>query len=115
MATKPAPQRLAQLGELGAQPPLGQLGEHPGVALASDQGRQHRPTRGAQHISGDRVELDAGVLQRLLDVLALRASRSALHPTGGRRHYRALVLVVVALPAGQPNSLQIAQRSLPSS
>jgi hypothetical protein len=27
-----------------------ELGEHLGVALASDQGRQHRPTRGAQHL-----------------------------------------------------------------
>jgi hypothetical protein len=50
VATKPAPQRLAQLGKLGAQPALGQLGQHLGVALASDQRQKHRPTRGAQHL-----------------------------------------------------------------
>src|SRR6266508_2510292 len=68
-------QRLAQLGELGAQPALGQLGQHPGVALPGDQRRQHRPTRHAQHVSGDRVQLDAGVLQGLLDTLTLRGVR----------------------------------------
>jgi hypothetical protein len=30
VGTKPAPQRLAQLGKLGPQPPLGQLGQHLG-------------------------------------------------------------------------------------
>ena len=71
VGTKAAPQRLTQLGKLGTQPATGQLGQHLGVALASDQGSQHRPTRGAQHVGGDRVELDAGVLQGLLDALAL--------------------------------------------
>jgi hypothetical protein len=50
VATKAAPQRLAKLGELGPQPALGQLGQDPRVALPGDQGRQHRPTRGAQHL-----------------------------------------------------------------
>jgi hypothetical protein len=71
MGTKAAPQGLAQLRELGAQPPLGQLSQHLWVALAGDQRLQHRATRGAQHVGGDRVQLDAGVLQRLLDALAL--------------------------------------------
>ena len=59
-------------GDLVAQPALGQLGEHLGVALAGDQGGEHRPTRHAQHVGGDRVQLDAGILQGLLDPLALR-------------------------------------------
>jgi hypothetical protein len=66
-----AAQRLTQLGELLAQLALGQLGQDLGVAFAGDQGAQHRPTRDAQHVGGDRAQLDAGVLQRLLDPLAL--------------------------------------------
>jgi hypothetical protein len=72
VVAKPASQRLAELGELAAQPALGQLGQHLGVALPGDQGGQHRPTRHAQDVGGDRVELDAGVLQGLLDALTLR-------------------------------------------
>jgi hypothetical protein len=68
-----ASQRLAQLGELLAKLALGQLGQDLGVAFAGDQGRQHRPARDAQDVSGDRVQLDAGVLQGLLDPLALGA------------------------------------------
>jgi hypothetical protein len=49
VGTEPAPQGLAELGELGPQPPLGQLGQHLPVALAGDQGSQHRPPRHAQH------------------------------------------------------------------
>jgi len=71
MGAEPTPQGLAELGKLAAQPPLGQLGQHPGIALAIEQGGEHRPTRHAQHVSGDRVQLDAGVLQGLLDPLAL--------------------------------------------
>jgi hypothetical protein len=49
-----ASQRLAQLGELLAKLALGQLGQDLGVAFAGDQGRQHRPARDAQDVSGDR-------------------------------------------------------------
>jgi len=73
VATKAAPQRLAKLGELGPQPPLGQLGQDPRVALAIDQGRQHRPPRDPKHVSSHRVQLDAGVFQGLLDPLASEA------------------------------------------
>ena len=73
MVAEPAPQGLAQLRQLGAQPATGQLGQHLGVAFPANQGSQHRPPRDAQHVSGDRVQLDAGVLQGLLDALALRA------------------------------------------
>jgi hypothetical protein len=73
MLAEAAPQRLAQLGELLAQLALGQLRQRLGVALAGDQGLQHRPARDAQDVSGDRVQLDAGVLQGLLDPLDLGA------------------------------------------
>ena len=43
-----APQRLAQLGELVAQPALGHLGEHLGVAFAGDEGGEHQPARDAR-------------------------------------------------------------------
>jgi hypothetical protein len=68
-----ASQRLAQLGELLAQLALGQLRQRLGVALAGDQGLEDRPARDAQDVSGDRVQLDASVLQGLLDPLALGA------------------------------------------
>jgi hypothetical protein len=42
MVAEPAPERLAHLGQLGAQPALGQLGQRLGVALAGHQGGQHR-------------------------------------------------------------------------
>ena len=68
-----APQRLTQLGELLAQPPLGQLGQHAWVAFAGHQGPEHRPARDAEDVGGHRVQFDAGVLEDLLDPLALRA------------------------------------------
>ena len=45
----------------------------PGVAFAVDQCPQHRPARGAEDVASDRVELDAGILEGLLDALALGA------------------------------------------
>jgi hypothetical protein len=60
VATKAAPQRLAQLGQLGAQPPLGQLGQDLGVALASHQRLQHRPTRGTQHVTRQGARVGKG-------------------------------------------------------
>lgn len=62
---EPAPQRLAQLGDLLAQQhPLDQLGQHLGVALAGDQRGEHGPARHAKHVRGDGVQLDADVLER---------------------------------------------------
>jgi hypothetical protein len=62
-----------QLGELNAQAAPGQLGQHAWVAFASDQGRKHRPARDAQDVGGHRVQFAAGVLEGLLDPLALGA------------------------------------------
>jgi hypothetical protein len=70
VAEAPA-QRLPQRGDLAPQPALGQLGQHLGVALAGDQGGEHGPSGDAQHVGGDRVQLDPGVLKGLLDALAL--------------------------------------------
>jgi MFS transporter, DHA2 family, multidrug resistance protein len=54
LVAEAAPQRLAQLRQLGAQPTTGQLGQHLGVAFAGDQRAQHRPARDAQDVSGHR-------------------------------------------------------------
>ena len=61
----------AQVRDLGAHPGLGQLGEHLGVTLAGDEGLQHLAAGLAEHVGDHRVELDAGVLQDLLDPLDL--------------------------------------------
>jgi hypothetical protein len=47
-----AGQRLLELGELGGQAALGQLGQDHGVAHAGDQGLQHRPATAAQDVAG---------------------------------------------------------------
>ncbi len=51
------------------QPAPGQCGEHLGIALAGDQRVEHGPSRDPQDIGGRARELDAGVLQQLLDAL----------------------------------------------
>src|SRR3954471_12729152 len=71
VVTEAAAQCLAQLGELLAQQALGQLGEDVGVAFAGDQGGQHRPSGDAEHLGGDRAQLDPGVLEGLLNALGL--------------------------------------------
>jgi hypothetical protein len=64
-------QRFAQLGELVAEAAPGELGEDLGVALAGKQRPQHRPARDAKHVGRDRAKPDRGVLQDLVDALAL--------------------------------------------
>ena len=46
-----ADQRRLQLGELGPQPPPGQLGEHLGVAGAGDERVEHVPPRTTQDVA----------------------------------------------------------------
>ena len=84
---EPAAQRLAQLGDLLAQHALGQLGQHVRVAFAGDESGEHGPAGHAEHVGGDRVQLDARVLQGLLDPLALRwcgPARAACDSGSGR-------------------------------
>ena len=69
---KAALERLAQGGELGAQLALGQIGEHLRVGRAGHERVEHRAPGGAQDVGGDAVvELDAGVLQRLVQPVGL--------------------------------------------
>src|SRR3954451_23356881 len=72
---EPAAQRLTQRRGLGAKLPAGQLDQHLGVAFAGDQGGEHGPAGDAEDVGGDRVQLDARVLQRLLDPLGLGGVR----------------------------------------
>ena len=71
VAGEAALERFAQRGDLLAQRALGQLGEHLGVVGAGDQRVEHPPGGHAEHLGGDRGELDPGVLQGLLDPLHL--------------------------------------------
>jgi hypothetical protein len=73
MLAEAAPQGSGAAGELGPQAALGQLGQHAWVAFASDQGPEHRPARDAEDVGGHRVQFAAGVLEGLLDPLALGA------------------------------------------
>ena len=60
------------------------------IALAGDQRIQHRPPALAQHIGKHRVELDIGVLQRLVD--ALRVARLLAHQLFAGAQQRAQLL-----------------------
>jgi hypothetical protein len=71
VGAEPADQGLLEQGDLGAQATLGQLGQHLGVADAGDQGLQHRPAGDTQDVGGHTRQLDAGVLQQLLQPLGL--------------------------------------------
>jgi hypothetical protein len=74
-------QRLAQRRDLLAQRAAGQLGQHLGVAFAGDEGLEHGPAGGAEHVGGDRVQLDSGVFSSA--VRAGPTSRSAVHSGTG--------------------------------
>ena len=59
-------ERLAQRRELGSQPALREVGEHLGVGGALAERVEHRPAGDAEDVARDAVELDPGVLQRLV-------------------------------------------------
>ena len=54
-----------------AQPALGQLGEHLGVGGAGDERVEHRAAGHAEDVGRDAVELDPGVLERLVQPVGL--------------------------------------------
>jgi hypothetical protein len=64
-------ERFAERGDLLAQRSLGELGQDLGVMGAGDQRVEHLAGGHAEHLGGDRGELDPGVLQGLLDTLHL--------------------------------------------
>jgi hypothetical protein len=67
-------QGRAQPRDLLAQMPLGQVGEDLGVVGARDEGDEHGPSRDAQDVRGDRGQLDARILEHLVEALSLAGS-----------------------------------------
>ena len=74
MGAEAALQCLPQRRQLGPQATLGQFGQHGRVVGSRDQRVQHRPAGHAQHVAGDRAQLDPGVLQDLLQPLGFPGS-----------------------------------------
>ena len=70
-AIKAPLQRVPERGQLLAQPALGQVGEHFGVGRARDERVEHQAARDAEDVRGDAIELDVGVLQRLVQPIGL--------------------------------------------
>ena len=64
-------ERFSERGDLRAQRALGELGEHVWVVGAGDQRVEHPPCGHAEHLGGDRGQLDPGVLEGFLDPLYL--------------------------------------------
>ena len=64
-------ERLLERGDLFAQLALGQLGQHLGIAGAGDQGLEHRPPRGAEHVGGHERQLHARVFEHLVQTVGL--------------------------------------------
>src|SRR5712691_1235123 len=53
------------------QPALRQSGQRHRIALAGNEGLEHRPPRGAEHVGGDVSKLDVGGLEHLLYAIGL--------------------------------------------
>ena len=64
-------ERLPERRQLGAQAALGELGQQLGIGRARDQCVEHRPARDAEDVGRDAVELDPGVLERLVEAIGL--------------------------------------------
>ena len=69
-----APQRGLQFGRCRFDPPMRQRRQRLRVGLAADQGLDHPPAGQAGDVGDDRIELDVGVLQRLLETLDMAAA-----------------------------------------
>ena len=69
--TETSGERLGQLGDLGPQPSLRQLGELDRIALPGDERVEHQPAGHAADVARHRRQLDAGVLEELLQALDL--------------------------------------------
>jgi hypothetical protein len=69
MVGHPTAQRCLQVGRAGFDPPVGQRRQSIRVGFAGDQRFDHPTTRQADDVGDDRVELNVGVFQRLLQPL----------------------------------------------
>ncbi len=73
MSHPAALERFDQSRDLGTHPTLRQLSEHHGVAFTRDEHLDHRPARLGPHLRRHRRQLDARVLEQLLESLDLLA------------------------------------------
>src|SRR5439155_14307818 len=73
---KPSPESLPQRWELLSQLPARQVSQEHGIGRALDETVKHRPARHAEDVRGDGGELDASVLQHLMQ--AVRGARTIL-------------------------------------
>ncbi len=73
---------------------MGQLGQPSGIAFAGNQGFDHLPTGQAHDIGDDQVELDVGVLQRLLQALNMAAALAHQLLAGAQQGAHLLGLLV---------------------
>jgi hypothetical protein len=69
-------ERLLELRDLHAHPGPRHVREHSGVAFSGDQGSHHLPPGDPEDVRGDHRQLDAGVLQQLLDPVLFSAVRT---------------------------------------
>jgi len=65
MRGEPTRQRRGQLRPLPSERAFGQLGQHPSITFAGDEGAQHRPAGCAQDITGDKAEFEIRRFQQL--------------------------------------------------
>ena len=115
MGPEAAVEGLAELGELAAQSTFGHLRQDLWVGFAGHEGGDHGSAGHAQHVRSDDIELDAGVLEDLLDPRSLggvvldpsaAAPRSAPQPAipaTGERPGTAQVLCEVS-PGGRSDA-----------
>ena len=71
-------QGFPKRGDLLTQAPLREIGEHLGISRAGHERVEHRPAGLAQQVRRDAVQLDVGVLQRLVQPLRLALALSDL-------------------------------------
>jgi hypothetical protein len=77
-AIETAFERVLERGQLLAQPALGQVGQNLGVGRAGNERVEHRATRDPEDVRRDAVQLDVGVLQRLVQPVGLALALSDL-------------------------------------
>jgi hypothetical protein len=66
VAPEPGGEGLAQLGQLGPEPPPGQLRQGLGIGLPLDERSHHGQTGDPHHVRGHHGEIHPGVLQDLV-------------------------------------------------
>src|ERR1700720_3736433 len=109
-----AAQRFAKRLGRRFDPAMGQLGQPLGIAFAGNQALDHCPTAEAHDVRDDRVELDVGVLQRLLppwDMAAalahqlLAGAQQIAHLLGLLVRYKTAPDQAVRQKVGQPGGV----------